>query len=349
LKRWLIIFFLAAFILSGAVFLDGCKKTSITPRPTSLNFVVPPGFPQPTFNFNNNPLTEEAFQLGKKLFFDTRLSTNAITFGGPVYCASCHQPVAAFTTFEHDRSHGINFNHTLRNAPGLFNLAWYPYFNQDGSAPNLETVYRNHITNPIEMGETTSNIINKIKDDTAYKRMFRAAFGDEQMTEERMFKAITQFVINLVSANSKYDRVLKGQANFTAQEDAGYTFFRNNCNSCHREPLFTDFSFRNTGLSLDAALQDFGRMRVTGSHADSLKFRVPSLRNLEFTSYYGHDGRYSMMRMMVEHYRNGILQSSTLDPALKNGINMTDTDEDNLVAFLRTLSDSTFLNNPRFR
>lgn len=329
--------------------MDGCKKTTFGSGPTPINFVVPDGFPPTTFNFNGNPLTEEAFQLGKKLFYDTRLSTGAFTFGGPVYCASCHQAVAAFTTFEHDRSHGINFNHTLRNAPGLFNLAWYPYFNQDGSAPDLATVYKTHITNPIEMGETVPHIISKIKDDTAYKRMFTAAFGDEQITEERMFKAITQFVINLVSANSKYDKVLKGQANFTAQENAGYIFFKNNCSGCHREPLFTDFSFRNTGLALDASLKDYGRMRVTGSSADSLKFRVPSLRNVDFTSYYGHDGRYSMMRMMVQHYRFGIIQSSTLDPLLKNGISMTDTDEDNLVAFLRTLSDSTFLNNPRFR
>jgi cytochrome c peroxidase len=113
--------------------------------------------------------------------------------------------------------------------------------------------------------------------------------------------------------------------------------------------LFTDFTYRNAGLTEDPLLKDFGRMRVTGSKADSLKFRVPSLRNVDLTSYYTHDGRMSMMRMMIEHYRHTITQSPTVDPLLTNGIQMTDQQEDELVAFLRTLSDTAFVKNPRFR
>ena len=289
-------------------------------------------------------MTEEGFQLGKKLFYDSKLSSVSY-----VYCGSCHQPVAAFTTFEHDRSHGINGVHTLRNAPGLFNLAWYPYFNQDGSANSLWKVYENHITNPTEMGETVSNVINKLQQDTSYKRMFRDAFGSETVTADKMYKALDQFVISLVSDNSKFDKVLQGQASFTAQEQSGYSTFQSKCTSCHSGNLFTDFSFRNIGLEIDPALNDFGRMRVTGNRNDSIKFRVSSLRNLDFTSYYMHDGRINFPRNVLKFYETGVNQGPTLDPSLMNGISLTQTEEDNLVEFLRTLSDSTFLNNPRFR
>jgi cytochrome c peroxidase len=326
------------------VVLDSCKRDDPPIPATPINFVNPPGFPAPTYSFAANPLTEEGFLLGKKLFYDSRLSVD-----GTVFCGSCHQPEAAFTTFEHDRSHGVNHNHTLRNSPGLFNLAWYPYFNQDGSTQNLQSIYQNHISNQKEMGETVGNVLNKLKNDTAYKRMFRNAFGSESVTADRMFRALTQFVINLVSANSKYDRVLQGQASFTAQEQNGLNIFRAKCGSCHVEPLFTDFSFRNIGLTVDGTLHDYGRMLVTGNPADSLKFRVPSLRNVDFTSYYTHDGRINMMRTVLKHYETGINQSSTLDPLLVNGITLSPTEEDDVVQFLRTLSDSTFLNNPRYR
>jgi cytochrome c peroxidase len=329
-------------VTAGSLFLNGCRKTSV--ETTVIPFIVSGGFPQPLYNFAANPITEEGFQLGKKLFFDGRLSVD-----GRTDCGSCHQPLAAFTTYEHDRSHGVNNSHTLRNAPGLFNLAWYPSFNQDGSASNLETVYRNHITSPTEMGETVANVVRKIKDDASYKTMFRAAFGDEKVTEDRMYKALNQFVLSLVSANSKYDKMRRGEAFFDAQEAAGYAVFKTKCATCHTEPLFTDFTFRNVGLELDNALKDHGRMRVTGNRADSLKFRVPSLRNAEFTSYYTHDGRLNTFRTMIKHYRFSINGSATLDPLLANGISLTNQEEDQLVAFIRTLSDSTFLNNPRFR
>lgn len=229
------------------------------------------------------------------------------------------------------------------------NLAWNPYFKQDGSASSLWTVYEKHITDTTEMGETITNVINKLQQDASYKSMFRSAFGDEKITAEKIYKALDQFVINLVSANSKYDKVKQGTASFTASEQAGYILFQSKCASCHAEPLFTDFSFRNIGLEIDHHLNDFGRMRVTGNKADSLKFRVPSLRNLEFTSYYTHDGRINLPRNVLKFYQNGVNQSATLDPQLTNGIQLTSIEEDNLIAFLRTLSDSSFLNNPKNR
>jgi cytochrome c peroxidase len=343
LKRWIFIVTPILFVITGALLLDSCKKQNglVT---TPVSFVNPPGFPQPTYNFAANPLTEEGFLLGKKLFFDGRMSST-----GSVYCGSCHQPIAVFTTFEHDRSHGINGNHTLRNAPAIFNMAWFPYFNQDGSASSLWKVYENHITSATEMGETIPNVLSKLQSDTAYRRMFSAAFGSESVTAEKMYKALDQYVVSLVSAGSKYDKVLQGQAAFTASEQSGSSVFQAKCATCHAGTLFTDFGFRNIGLEVDPALNDYGRMRVTGKASDSIKFRVPSLRNLEFTSYYMHDGRINFPRNVLKFYESGVNQGATLDPLLKNGIALSQTEEDNLVDFLRTLSDSTFLNNPRFR
>jgi len=341
-KSKAVIFFFILFVAAGSVLMNGCRKDPV--QLTLITFTTPAGFPQPQYNFAANPLSEQGFQLGKKLFFDGRLSAD-----GFYDCGSCHQPVAAFTTFEHDRSHGYNNSHTLRNAPGLFNMAWLPEYNQDGSAKTLDDVYRAHITNPTEMGETIPNVLKKLQADDSYKQMFKAAFGDDKITEARMYNALSQFVMNLVSAESKYDKVKKGEASFTAQEQTGYTVFQAKCATCHKEPLFTDFSYRNNGLAIDPGLNDHGRMRVTGNASDDLKFRVPSLRNAELTSYYGHDGRMSVFRMMIQHYRNGIVQTATLDPLLSNGISLTNAEEDALVAFIRTLSDSTFLNNPRYR
>ena len=341
MKSRTVICLLVFAVTAGSVLMNGCRKTPFDPTP--INFTAPAGFPAPRFNLASNPLTEEGFQLGKKLFYEGRLSIN-----GNFPCGSCHQSVAAFTTFEHDRSHGYNNSHTLRNAPGLFNLAWLPEYNQDGGVAKLEDIFRKHITDPTEMAETIPNVLRKLQSDEEYKRLFQAAFGDDKITEDRLYKALSQFVVSLVSANSKYDKVKRGEASFTGQEQTGYTVFQTKCASCHQEPLFTDYSYRNTGLAVDPSLNDRGRITVTGNPADNFKFRVPSLRNAEFTSYYGHDGRFGFVRTMIRHYRTGVTQSPTLDPLLTNGVQMTNAEEDALVAFIRTLSDSTFLNNPRF-
>ena len=345
MKTWIVITGLFLFLVSGVLVLNSCRKTPLSSyRPTPINFTIPKGFPNPVYNFQNNPLTEESFLLGRKLFYDGRLSLD-----GHFPCSSCHQQVAAFTTYEHDRSHGYNHSHTLRNAPGLANLAWYPVYKWDGSASTIEAISLAHITAPDEMAETMNGIILKLKNDTAYQRLFQAAYGSPQVTQDGILKALSQFVVNLVSANSKYDKVKRGEASFTAQEQNGYTVFQNKCNTCHTEPLFTDFSFRNAGFEMDPFLNDYGRMRVTGDAKDSLKFRVPSLRNVDLTSYYLHDGRLSAMRMMLEHYRSGINAGPTLDPLLTNGISLTDSEENDIISFLRTLSDSSYINNPRYR
>ena len=343
MKSKLVFSCLFLFILAGSMVLKSCRREAVKPA-TPLTFQIPQGFPQPVYNFAQNPLTEAGFELGKKLFYDGILSAD-----GNFACGSCHQPQSAFTTYDHDRSHGYGNSHTLRNAPGLFNLAWYTAFNQDGSASNLHTVYRNHINAPTEMGATISKVILKLRLHSSYPQLFSKAFGDGNITEERLFRALDQFVVSLVSANSKYDRVLRNEDSFHPLEQEGYVIFQAKCAGCHKEPLFTDLSYRNIGLRADNSLQDHGRMRVTGQPSDSLRFRVPSLRNVAATSYYTHDGRFSMFRQVLGHYRNGVQQSPTLDPLLLNGIAMTQAEEDRLVIFLRTLTDSSFISNPRFR
>ena len=343
MKRLLTFLFALLLVFSGPILLDSCTKPG-RQAPAPIAFQVPAGFPAPEFDFNSHPVTDDGFLLGRKLFYDGRLSRD-----GQHSCASCHQPVAAFTTFEHDRSHGYNHSHTLRNAPGLFNLAWYPYFNQDGGEDDLVRLMEKHILHPEEMADNLRSISSEIQHDPVYSTLFRNVYGSPEVNGTRILYALRQFVISLVSSDSKYDKVKRGESSFTAEEAAGYQVFQTNCVSCHKEPLFTDFSFRNVGLQVDPQLKDFGRMRITELAADSLKFRVPSLRNLEFTSYYTHDGRLSLPRHMIQHYRFGVTASATLDPLLQNGITLTNAEESQLVAFMRTLSDSSFLNNPRYR
>ncbi|RYY88053.1 MAG: cytochrome-c peroxidase [Chitinophagaceae bacterium] len=343
MRSFRFIVLLALGIAAAVALLQGCHKTEFRPLGTPISFTVPPGFPQPAYDFNAYPMTAEATDLGRRLFYEGALSKDS-----NYSCGSCHMPNAAFTTLDHDRSHGYNHSHTLRNAPALANLAWYRNYFHDGKYDNLESVIASHITHPNEMGENFPEVQARLEADSAYVRRFRDAYGLMGINETTITNALRQFLLSMVSADSKWDKVQRGAASFTITEAAGAQVFAAKCATCHPAPLFTDFSYRNTGLEVDPTLNDYGRMRVTGNSADSLKFRVPSLRNLNLSSYYGHDGRYSAMRLMVRHYRNDVHSSPTLDPLLLNGIPMTDAEEDQVVRFLQTITDSAYTRNPRY-
>jgi cytochrome c peroxidase len=340
--RWTISIIIAFFIL--AIMVNGCKKNSgggAYAKP--LAFKIPVGFPAPAYDFTTNPLTQEGFDLGKKLFYDGRLSKD-----GNFPCASCHQQFAAFATLDHDLSHGFNNQFTTRNAPGLFNLVWQKQFHWDGGINNLEVQPLAPITASNEMAEDIGTVVNKLKQDPDYQRMFAAAFGDGDITSQHMLLALTQFVGMMVTSNSKYDKMKRGEATFNSNEQAGYEIFKAKCVSCHTEPLFTDFSYRNTGITLNPTIKDYGRMRITNKSQDSLKFKVPSLRNVYQTFPYGHDGRFTSIGQMLDHYSTGVVKSPSLDPSLANGISLSFNDRYYLVQFLGTLSDSVFLNDKRF-
>jgi len=342
-KSLLTIFILFTIIILSSYLLGSCKKDQNINGIELIQQEVPPGFPRPAYTFVDNPMSIEGIELGRKLFYDTQLSLD-----NSISCASCHQQIAGFGTFEHDRSHGINESHTLRNAPVLFNLAWNTSFHWDGEYGSLKDAIAQPINGHIEMGESFEGVINKIKGDNNYQQMFEKVFRYPIIRPEFILKALAQFAGNMISANSKYDKYKKGTATFTAQEENGYMLFKANCATCHPEPLFTDYSFRNIGLPVDNFLKDYGRMRITGNKEDSLKFKIPTLRNTYVSSNYMHDGRFNTLQQCINHYRSGVQQSATSDPLLKNGIALTNTQASDIVIFLRTLTDSAFLSNPRF-
>lgn len=323
--------------------LGACKKNQNTKGIDLVQQEIPEGFPDPTYKYEDNPLSEEGFELGRKLFYDPRLSADNLT-----PCSSCHQQIAGFGTFEHDRSHGVFGSHTLRNAPVLFNLAWSPSFHWDGEFTSLQDEAVHPLTGPVEMGETFQNIISKLEKNKEYKDLFKKVFRYPFIKPEFITKALAQFTGSMISADSKYDRYKKGTASFTTQEENGYQLYKINCAGCHPEPLFTDYTYRNTGLPVDNILNDYGRMRITGRSADSLKFKVPTLRNTYISSNYMHDGRFNTLQQCLNHYRNNVQQSPTLDPQLLNGIALTNTQASDIVVFLRTLTDSSLLKDTRF-
>lgn len=313
-------------------------------KPEPLPTFVPAGWPKPEVSvFEKNKPTEQGFQLGKKLFYDGRLSKD-----GEVSCGSCHQQFGAFATYDHDLSHGVSNSLSTRNAPVLVNLAWMKSLHWDGGVNHLEVQPLHPLTAPNEMGETLDSVLIKIKQDTSYQRMFKEAFGDRTINSQRMLKALAQFTGYLVSANSKYDKVMRGEASFTDYENRGYQLYKTNCAGCHPEPLFTDNSYRNNGLSLNR-FRDVGRQSITSLSSDSLKFKVPTLRNTQVSFPYMHDGRIYTLYQVIEHYRSGVDTSQpTLDPMLKNRISLTTKQKNELVYFLYTLTDSSFLKSPRF-
>lgn len=320
------------------------RESEAPPSPEPLAFPLPEGWPATRYNFSTNPLTREGFELGRQLFYDGLLSKD-----GNFPCASCHQPAAAFGTFDHDLSHGFNDQHTLRNAPPLFNLAWHLEMHHDGGISSLDLQPLAPLTAPNEMAETIPNVLQKLNADPDYKKQFRTVFGTEEITTERLTKALSQFMLMLVSAGSKYDRVMAAKDRFNVNEEAGYAIFQQKCSSCHTEPLFTDLQYRNNGLPVNPDLLDYGRMRITVNSADSLKFKVPSLRNIAVSYPYMHDGRFNDLANVLEHYNSGVVDGPTTDPLVKNKIPLSATEKGLLTEFLKTLTDSSYLYNPAFQ
>lgn len=343
IKSFLAILIILVPVLFLTYGLGSCRKNNPN-HLESLQQVIPKGFPAPAYTFSDNPLTKEGFELGRKLFYD-----GALSLDGNFPCASCHQQIAAFGTFEHDRSHGYNGSHTLRNAPVLFNLAWQTKFHWDGKFSSLFDEGAEPINDHIQMAESFSGVINKLEKDADYRELFKKVFRSNFIRPEFILKALAQFTGYMVSANSKYDRYKKGQVAFTAQEINGYQLFQANCATCHPEPMFTDYSFRNIGLPVDPLLNDYGKMRITNTPADSLKFKVPTLRNVYISANYMHDGRFNTLGQVINHYRTGVQHSATLDPLMTNGITLSNTQATDLSVFLRTLTDSSFITDPRFK
>lgn len=329
------------------LFLTGiyaCKKEIIE---SFAGFQKPSNFPEPAYHFNTNAVTESGFELGRKLFYDPILSAN-----NTISCGNCHIQTAAFTHNGHSVSHGILNRLGTRNSPPIMNLAWSTSFMWDGGIFDLDLQPIAPITNHVEMDETMANVMNKLKNSSVYPSLFKNAFGTDDINSNNLLKALSQFMVMCVSSNSKYDSVMRNEGNktFTAAEQEGYNIFKQKCSSCHKEPLFTDNSFRNNGISI-SSINDKGRYLVTLNNEDMYKFKVPSLRNLNYTAPYMHDGRFITLDAVLEHYNSQVQNSVNLDPVLQQnnqlGIPLTTDQKQYILAFLNTLNDRSFLFDTR--
>ena len=298
----------------------------------------------------DNPLTEEGVALGRKLFNDPRLSIN-----NSQSCASCHLREHAFTD-PRRLSIGATGDIGKRNAMPLFNLAWASDYFWDGRAATLRDQVLVPLQDPHEMAESLENVVKKLEADDSYRDAFRRASGEAGITSTKLALALEQFLLTLVSQDAKFDRAVRKLDTFTPDESRGLELFLTefdpargmrgaDCFHCHGGTLFTSHKYADNGLDLKPV--DSGRMTVTGDETDRGKFKIPSLRNVELTAPYMHDGRFKTLEEVVEHYSSGVHRSPNLDPNLAKhpdeGIKLSSNDKRALVAFLKTLTDRSFV------
>jgi cytochrome c peroxidase len=311
---------------------------------------------------DDNPMTVEGVALGRKLFYESQLSGD-----NTQSCGDCHAPSSAFSD-PNQYSTGIDGIQGNRNSMALINLGWQNFFFWDGRAATLEDQILDPITNPIEMHETWPNAVSKLDASAEYRNMFYRAFGQRGIDSLKVTKAIAQFLRTMISGKSKYDVMYKNEYNYTLSQEeqaiyqtvtpdelAGYDLFKSlngaDCFHCHNGPLIQVQKFSNNGL--DATFIDKGRGAITGNPNDDGKFKVPTLRNIEFTAPYMHDGRFSTLDEVIGHYSSGIQMSPTIDPLIEfagqGGVQLDAFEIDLLKKFLLTLSDQSFINNPDFQ
>jgi cytochrome c peroxidase len=333
-------------LFSLVIVIFACQKGVEKQIETLFGFQKPSNFPEPIYKLAQNPVTKDGFELGRALFYEPMLSGD-----NTISCGSCHIQSAAFTHHGHDLSHGIEDRLGKRNSQPIQNMAWSTSFMWDGGIFDLDLQPIAPIENRVEMGHTLGGALQKLRGSSKYPGLFQRAFGSTEITSARMLQALSQFMVMMVSADSKYDKVKRGEsASFTPAEQEGYTIFQAKCGSCHQEPLFTDQSFRNNGLAIRT--EDIGRWEVTAQEQDKYKFKVPSLRNVMLTPPYMHDGRILNIDGVLDHYTADVQNTPNLDPLFHNGgamgIPLTANERTKIKAFLATLTDETFIQDKRF-
>ncbi len=326
-------------------FCYACQKdpSGIAPVVPEPLLVVPAGFPSPEFP-GGNELTAARWALGKKLFYDSVLSRDS-----SISCASCHNAAHAFSdtvTF----SPGVDGLPGTRNAPTLANIAYHPYYTREGGVPTLEM----QILVPIqEHNEFDFNILliaERLARDTAYARMAREAY-DRTPDAFVITRSIACFERTLISGESRFDQFAsQGKTTaLNAAEKRGMDLFlsdKTNCAQCHKGFNFTNYTFENNGLYTD--YPDPGRFRLTELESDRARFKVPTLRNVALTAPYMHDGSLLTLESVVDHYNSGG-QPHPNKSILIHPLGLTASEKADLVAFLRSLTDEQFANNPKFR
>ncbi len=345
-----------------------CDDEGVIPDPTPLELETPSYFGDFQVPADNT-LTNEGVALGRMLFYDKRLSLD-----NSVSCSSCHDQQLAFTD-------GLALSVGIAGTPlpvssmSLANQLWNTRFFWNGRASSLEEQALLPIENPLEMNQSIPATLTKLRAIGDYPPMFQAAFGSQEITADRLAKALAQFQRTLISADSKFDRVLRGEEQFTDQELRGRQLFfthpdaqagirGGNCGDCHSQFLTSGFTtgfdgFHNNGLDSDQNLRP-GLEAVTGNPTDRGKFKAPTLRNIELTAPYMHDGRFNTLEEVLDHYNDNIVESSTLDVLIREASNediipnqpiklhLTQQEKEDIIAFLKTLTDNTFINNEKF-
>lgn len=332
---------------------DDAPAYTATPMPLDIpaffaSSILPPVIPR------DNPQSVEGVALGKKLFYDPILSAN-----GTQACADCHLPSNSFTD-NRQYSIGSEGDVGTRNSMPLFNIAWNfeQRFFWDGAEATLENQIFEPVVNPTEMNNTWRNVTESLDASPIYPELFSAAFGTTKIDSVGVSKAIAQFLRTLISSNAKFDRHLTDQVPLTPEEQRGLAIFldesRGDCFHCHgnpNTPLWTDNRFHNNGL--DEFFTDRGLGAVTGDPRDDGLFKTPSLRNLAFTAPYMHDGRFNTLEEVIDHYSEGLVYSETISPLMKNvaagGVHLSPEEKSDLKAFLLSLSDQSFIENPAFQ
>jgi len=355
-----------SFVFLLSVLMQACAKdeteensdTGVKFDNTAYNLNIG-DFEQPAIALDN-PLTNQGVKLGRLLFYEKRMSKD-----GSMSCASCHRQEHAFTDTSLF-SEGVRGKVGSRQAMAVFNMAWNGNeFFWDGRAHLLRDQSLKPIEDSLEMDESLENVIAKLNSDQSYKDQFMRAFGSSEITEERMALAMEQFMNSIVSVDSKYDRFLRGTAALDSNEERGRVLFfaeynpsfpklsGADCQHCHAGRNFENDKYLNNALDTDGDMQDDGRMSVTMQNSDRGKFKVTSLRNIEMTPPYMHDGRFKTLEEVVDHYNSGMKNSSTIDPALiyplnNGGLQLSDEDKRDLITFLKTLTDEVLLTNPEY-
>jgi len=288
-----------------------------------------------------NPTTVQGVALGRRLYYDPILSGDSTQS-----CAGCHRYGRAFSDAD-AFSFGIDGMAGTRNAPALVNPGWLPFAFWDGRVTSLEDQARVPVADPIEMHADWGDVVARLQRHPSYPDMFGRAFGTSTVTQDLVVRAIAQFERTMVSSSSRFDRYNRNEIDLTPMEKAGQALFFSevgDCFHCHGNVLGTDNRFHNVGA--DPANADPGRAAVTGQPQDAGLFKTPTLRNVAFTAPYFHNARYNTLREVIEHYNNGVSGVPNLDPLIRPagvGLGMRSGQIDTLLAFVLTLSDSSFL------
>ena len=348
MKNILSILFLV--VLIGFV---GCEKSD-TPDPpdevydpTPYQLAIPQGFPDMIIP-DDNPMTVEGVALGRLLFYDTILSEDRSQS-----CASCHAPAFNFSDNGKQFSEGVRGDIGTRNSMPVINIGWMPELFWDGRARGVEGQALGPVPNPIEMHLRWVDAEQRIQNHDTYPDLFFKAFGTREIDSILVVKAIAQFERTMISSNSKWDRYLRGETSLTQAEAQGFEIFfteKGDCFHCHATILFSDNLPHNNGL--DAEFADLGYGGITNNPNDNGKFKTPTLRNIAFSAPFMHDGRFETLEEVVDFYSEGVQWSPTIDPLMKKvnqgGVKLTDQEKQHLIAFIKTLTDTTFIQNPEF-